>query len=70
MVVVKTKKGISGHVLVIVITIIAGMIGLILLWVFLKNASTGGAEFAKEVAKSICESIKSAIGIFGLGMSC
>lgn len=64
------KKGISGHVLVIVISLIVAMIGLVLLWIFLQNTAKGGEVFASDIARSICELLKSRLGILGVGGGC
>lgn len=63
-------KGVSGHVLVIIISLIVAMIGLVLLWIFLQNAAKGGEGFASDVAKSICELLKNKLGILGVGGGC
>ncbi len=64
------KKGISGHTLVIVISLIVAMLGLVLLWIFLNNATEGGKKFVDEVGCKLCESMQGTLGVIGVFMDC
>ncbi|MCD6226616.1 MAG: hypothetical protein J7J93_02380 [Candidatus Aenigmarchaeota archaeon] len=47
------KKGISGHTLVIIISLIVAIIGLTLLWIFLSQTEKEGESFAAKLIESI-----------------
>ncbi len=64
------RKGIQGHIMTIVVSLIVAMLGLVLLWIFFSNASESGAKFAKDVSCGICKSVQSAAGIAGIVMNC
>jgi hypothetical protein len=64
------RKGISGHTLVIVISIIVAMIGLVLFWIFLTHTTESGISFGKEIACKICEAIRGGIGKLLINCPC
>ena len=47
------KKGISGHTLVIVITLIISIIALTFLWIFLSQTEKGGESYAARLIEDI-----------------
>ncbi len=57
------RKGVSGYVITIVITLVLAVIGLTLLWIFLQNTVKGGESFANDVTRGICQSLRK-LGIF------
>ncbi|MBU5690166.1 MAG: hypothetical protein QXM68_03555 [Candidatus Aenigmatarchaeota archaeon] len=50
-------KGISGYIIAFVITIILASLGIVLIWVFLKNTASNATIFSKETVDSICRSL-------------
>lgn len=58
------KKGISGHTLVIVITLIVGMIGLVIFWLFLQGTMGSAKDFIEKVSNQMKEAFCS---MFRLG---
>ena len=55
------KKGISGHALTIIITLVVGMIGLVIFWLFIKHTTEGGMDFAREIACGLCKKISKGV---------
>ena len=55
------KKGISGHTLVIIITLIVSMIALVFLWIFLSQTEKEGENFAAQLIDSIKDMIPGSI---------
>ncbi len=57
------RKGISGHTVVIVISLLIAVIGLFIFWFFLTNISETGKSFAEEMGRALCEAMKKIIVI-------
>jgi len=55
------KKGVSGHTLVIVISLIVAMIGLVILWLFVWNTEQEGENFITEIMASLKSMIPASI---------
>lgn len=51
------RKGISGHTLVIVISLIIALLGFLILWLFLKETASGGITFAEQIIDTLKELI-------------
>jgi len=50
-------KGLSGYILALVIALILAALGLVIFWVFLKNATAGAQSFSEQVIQTLCNSI-------------
>lgn len=64
------RKGISGHTLVVIISIIVAMLGLILFWLFLSQTTTKGLEFARDISKALCDTLKNIVPGGGIFINC
>lgn len=60
------RKGITGHTLVIVITLIVLMLGLVIFWLFITHTMEGAKEFVKEVSCNLCKSMSDMISFLPL----
>ncbi len=64
------KKGMSGHTLVIVITLIVALLGIVILTMFVFDTAKGGAELSQKISEAVCQMFKGASGMVGWFIDC
>ncbi|MBU5688651.1 MAG: hypothetical protein KQA41_00270 [Candidatus Aenigmarchaeota archaeon] len=59
------KKGLSGFILAILITLIVALIASVIFWIFLRNTTEGAKTFSEQIYTQICESLGILKGLMG-----
>lgn len=62
------KKGLEGHSLVILMTLIVAMIGLVLLWMFVFSTQKEGANYVKDFVSGLKDMIPTSVKVLMPGV--